>query len=101
MNSPVLAMGQPRGLAAGVMVEDLRHLARTGAEVAVRVTPRASRNAVVTDNGMIRVYVTCVPEGGRANAEVQKLMAKALGVAKTRLHLLRGQTARDKIFRIE
>ena len=83
------------------MTTDLSHLARPGAEIAVRVTPRASRNAVLCEEGAIRVYVTCVPEAGRANAEVQKLLARSLGMAKTRLRLLRGQSGRDKLFRLD
>lgn len=80
---------------------DLSHLARAGTEIAVRVTPKASRNRVVVEaDGAIRVYVTVVPEGGKANAAVVKLLAKALGVPKTQLSLLRGATARDKLFRI-
>lgn len=45
--------------------------------------------------------VTAVPEDGRANRAVQDLLAEALGVAKTRLVLLRGATARDKVFRLD
>ena len=78
----------------------LAHLATDNAEIAVRVTPKASRNLVKQDNGQIRVYVTTVPEGGKANAMVQKLLAKEMGVAKSRLTLIRGQTARDKVFRV-
>ena len=80
---------------------DLSHLARPGAEIAVRVTPRASRNAVLLDGDTIRVLVTVVPEDGKANAAVVKLLAKALGVAKSRLELLRGATGRDKLFRLD
>lgn len=80
--------------------DDLRAMARPGAEIAVRVTPRAARNRVVAVDGAIRVHVTAVPEGGKANAAAQKLLAKALGVAKTRLELIRGQGARDKVFRV-
>lgn len=79
---------------------DLSHLSAPGTEIAVRVTPKASRNAIVAEDGAIRVYVTCVPEDGKANAEVQKLLAKALGVARSRLVLVRGATARDKVFRV-
>ncbi|MDV7270428.1 DUF167 domain-containing protein [Thioclava sp. A2] len=80
---------------------DLTHLATPGTEIAVRVTPKASRNEVkATDEGL-RAYVTVVPEGGKANKEVQKLLAKAIGVAKTRLVLVRGETSRDKVFRVE
>lgn len=81
--------------------EDLKHLAEAGREIAVRVTPKASRNKITVEQGQIRVYVTTVPEGGKANAAVQKLLAKALGIAKSRLSLVRGQTARDKVFRVD
>lgn len=80
---------------------DLTHLAQPGAEIAVRVTPKASRNAVLVDGEMLRVTVTVVPEDGKANAAVVKLLAKALGIAKSRLVLIRGATSRDKVFRIE
>ena len=82
-------------------MSDLGHLAVPGTVIAVRVTPRAARNAVLAEGDLIRVLVTTVPEGGRANAEVQKLLARALGVAKTRLVLIRGGTGRDKQFRLD
>jgi uncharacterized protein YggU (UPF0235/DUF167 family) len=80
---------------------DLTHLAKPGAEIALRVTPKASRNALVVAEDGLRAYVTVVPEDGKANAQVQKLLAKAMGVAKSRLTLIRGQTARDKVFRLD
>lgn len=78
----------------------LSYLNVPGAEIAVRVTPKASRNAVKVDGGEIRVYVTVLPEDGKANAAVQKLLAKEIGIAKSRLELVRGATSRDKLFRI-
>ena len=82
------------------MKPDLTALARPGAEIAVRVTPKASRNAVVVEGNLIRVYVTTVPEDGKATAEVHKLLAKAMGIAKSRLELVRGATSREKVFRV-
>jgi len=79
---------------------DLKHLMQPGAEIAVRVTPKAARNRIVEEAGGLRIYVTVVPKDGKANTAVIKLLAKALGVAKSRLELVRGQTARDKLFRI-
>lgn len=79
---------------------DLSHMVTSGAEIRVRVTPKASRNAVEAGEDGLRVYVTTVPEGGKANAAVQKLLAKSLGIAKSRLRLIRGETARDKVFTI-
>jgi len=78
----------------------LSDLAIDGAEIAVRVTPKASRNRITCEGGEIRVYVTTVPEGGKATKEVAKLLARALGVPKSRLILSRGVTSRDKVFRL-
>lgn len=80
---------------------DLTHLAASGAEIAVRVTPKASSNRIVESDEGLRVYVTTVPEGGKATAAVQKLLARALGVPKSRLILVSGATSRDKRFRID
>ena len=79
---------------------DLSHLALVGAEIAVRVTPKASRDRILVEDDAIRVYGTTVPEDGKANKAVVKLLSKALGVPKTRLDLIRGATSRDKVFRI-
>lgn len=80
---------------------DLTRLVELGAEIAVRVTPKASSNRIVESDEGLRVYVTTVPEGGKATAAVQKLLAKALGVPKSRLTLVSGATSRDKRFRID
>lgn len=69
----------------------------------VRVTPKASRNEVQIesiDPPRLRVKVTVVPEDGKANAAVVKLMSKQMKLAKSRFELLSGATSRDKVFRI-
>ena len=80
---------------------DLSHLAAPGTVLELRVTPKASRNEIREEEGQIRVYVTTVPENGKANEAVIKLLSKALGVPKSRLTLVRGETSRDKAFRVE
>ncbi len=79
----------------------LAHLATPGAEFTLRVTPRASRDMIEETPAGLRVTVTAPPEDGKANASVTKLLARALGVAKSRLTLIRGATARDKTFRLD
>ncbi|MBC7163452.1 MAG: DUF167 domain-containing protein [Roseovarius sp.] len=79
---------------------DLTHLAVPGTRIALRVTPKASRARLVVEGAQLRAYVTVAPEGGKANAAVQTLLARALGVAKSRVVLVRGQTSRDKVFEI-
>ncbi|SEM23169.1 hypothetical protein SAMN05443999_11628 [Roseovarius azorensis] len=81
-------------------IPDLSSLARPGTRIALRVTPRASRNRIVAEGDTLRVYVTTPPEDGKANAAVLKLLAKALGLPKSRLTLIHGQTSRDKVFQV-
>jgi uncharacterized protein YggU (UPF0235/DUF167 family) len=80
---------------------DLSHLALSGTTLAVRVTPNARRAGVELSEATIRISVTVIPEDGRATEAARAALAKALGVAKTRLTLLRGATSRDKVFRLD
>lgn len=78
---------------------------KTGARILVRVTPKASQNKIVVedDDGgplRLRVYVTTVPEDGKANKAVIALLSKFLKVPKTRLTLVSGHTGRDKVFQV-
>ena len=80
---------------------DLRHLAVPETRIPVRVTPKAAANRIAVDaDGLIRVYVTTVPEGGKATAAAVQLLAKAIGIPKSRLELVRGETSREKLFRV-
>lgn len=75
-----------------------------GRMIAVRVTPRASRARLESGRetgGPMLAYVTVPPEGGKANVAVQKLLAAHLGVAKSRVTLVRGPKSRDKVFRLD
>ena len=81
-------------------MSDLTKLAVEGTRISVRATPKASRNKVVLEEGLVRVYVTVVPEGGKANAAIIKLLAKAVGLPKSRLKLVRGEASRDKVFEV-
>lgn len=83
-------------------IADLRARAQPGARIAVRVTPRGGRNELTVEpDGTIPIRVTAAPEDGRANEAARKLLARALGVAKSRLTLVGGATSRDKLFRLD
>ena len=49
----------------------------------------------------MHLRVTAPPQGGRANAAVVALLAKTLGVAKSRLQIVRGHGSRDKLVMVE
>ena len=68
----------------------------------IRVRARASRNHIeVSTEGEVRVYVTAAPESGKANDAVIVLLAKALGVGRRSVTLVKGHTTRDKVLSIE
>ncbi len=67
----------------------------------IRVSPKASRNLVELREGVVRVYVTTAPTDGQANAAVIELLAKKLGIAKSHLTIVRGETSREKLIDVE
>ena len=72
--------------------------------LAVRVTPKASRNEITglytaADGAVsLAVKVTAAPDKGKANKAVASLLAKKLGEAKSTLALVKGETDRNKAF---
>jgi len=72
------------------------------AKLTVRVHPKSSRaEALVDGEGRIRVYVNEPPEDGKANAAMVKVLAKALGVPKSAVEIVRGTTSRSKVVSVD
>jgi uncharacterized protein len=70
--------------------------------LAIRVKPRASSARIEGERaGRLVVAVTAPPLEGRANDAVRKLLAKALGIAPSRVTVAAGERSRDKLLRIE
>jgi len=73
-----------------------------GAQFAVRVQPRASRNAVVgtiavTGGEAVKLAITAPPVDGKANAAVIEYFADLFGVAKSNVAIVSGETGRNKV----
>lgn len=65
----------------------------------VKVIPRSGRNTVeAIDANRYVVRSTVVPERGKANDAVVKLLAKHLNVAPSLLELVSGGKSREKTF---
>lgn len=70
--------------------------------LAVRVQPRASRDEIGGLHGdRLKVRITAPPVDGAANAHLLRFLAAVCGVPPGRATLLRGQTSRDKLVRID
>jgi uncharacterized protein (TIGR00251 family) len=68
----------------------------------VRLQPRARRDEVVGErSGAIVIRVTAPPVDGKANAALCAFVARAAGIPPSRVSVVRGQTARDKVLRVE
>ncbi len=71
-------------------------------DLSVRLQPRARRNEIVGErDGAIVIRVTAPPVDGKANAALCAFVARAAGVARSRVRVVRGQTSRDKVVRVE
>jgi uncharacterized protein (TIGR00251 family) len=68
----------------------------------VRAQPKASRNEVGgSREGALKVRVTAPADRGKANAAIVKELARALGVPRSCVELVRGAASRDKLFRVK
>jgi uncharacterized protein len=72
------------------------------ARIAVRLQPRARRNEIAgVRGGALVVRVTAPPLESRANRALCRLIADRLGVAPSRVTIIRGEHARDKLLAVE
>jgi uncharacterized protein len=70
-----------------------------GCVVNVRAQPGARRNMVVGRQGdALKVAVTAPPDKGRANASLLLVLADALGLKRSQVELIAGETSRAKKF---
>jgi len=68
-----------------------------GVLLPVRAQPGARRNELRgMDGGVLKVAVTQVAEKGKANTALIALLAKTLGLRKSQVELISGETSRDK-----
>ena len=68
----------------------------------VRVQPGAARNEIAgRREGAIVVRVTAPPADGKANKAACKLIAEHCGIPPTRVQIVRGESHRDKVVRLE
>ncbi len=66
----------------------------------MRATPGARVEAIEISEGVLSVKVRAKAKEGEATEAVLALLAQALGVATSRLRLLRGATGRDKLVQL-
>jgi uncharacterized protein (TIGR00251 family) len=80
--------------------------AKGGVLLAVRVSPKASRDGIdglcdTPQGPAVQVRVRAVPDEGKANAAVETVVAKWLGVPGGKVRVARGHKSRVKALEID
>ena len=79
---------------------------KNGVMLYVRATPKASRNAITgiaegaNQQLELKISVTTVPDGGKANEAILNLLAKEWKLLKSPMRVMSGATHRHKVILI-
>ncbi|MGA1985862.1 MAG: DUF167 domain-containing protein [Candidatus Sulfotelmatobacter sp.] len=77
------------------------HESRDGVAFAVKVHPRAKKNAITGELGdALKLSLTTPPVEGRANQACIEFFAKLLKVSRSSVTIASGQTSRNKVIRV-
>jgi uncharacterized protein len=78
------------------------HNGQKGAALAVRITPRASRNQIVgaLHDGTIKIRIAAPLDEQQANSELVEFLSEILGIGKSRIEVVAGATGRDKLISV-
>ena len=72
-----------------------------GASFAVKVHPRAKKNAITGEVGdALKLALTAPPVDGKANDACIEFFAKLLKVPRSSVTIASGQTSRNKVIRV-
>lgn len=75
------------------------HGGRHGSALAVRVTPRASRNQIVgiQNDSTVKIHLVSDISDEDINRNLTAFLAEVLGVPRSRLEIVAGPVGRDKL----
>jgi uncharacterized protein (TIGR00251 family) len=77
------------------------HDTEAGATFAVKVHPRAKKNAITGEAGdAMKLALTAPPVDGKANDACIEFFAKLLKVSRSSVTIAAGQTSRNKVIRV-
>lgn len=70
-----------------------------GTILPIQAHPGGKKNEIKgVQNGWLKVTVTQIPERGKANRAIADFLAKSLGLKKSQMELVSGETASKKRF---
>ena len=74
----------------------------SGIILSVRTQPGSSKNRIIGEyGGRLKLAVTAAPEKGKENKAVIELLADTLHIHESSIHIISGESSRDKRLMIE
>ena len=68
----------------------------------IRLIPRAGRDGIAGErDGAVLIRIAAPPVDGKANTALIALVATTLGVPKSAVRIVRGETSRDKVVAVD
>lgn len=67
-----------------------------GLLIKVKIIPNSSRNAIIVEDGTVKVKVTAQPIENKANKALIEFLSKKINVPKSKIEILKGLTAKEK-----
>ena len=69
--------------------------------ISVKVQPNAGNNGIVSlSSGIWRIKIAAPPDKGKANKELIAFLSTLLGISKSSITIIRGQTSHHKVLAI-
>lgn len=78
------------------------HDGKVGSALAIRLTHKASRDAIVgiQEDGTVKVHVMAPPTDGQDNEALVSLLVSVLGVPAENVAIVAGEAGRDKLLSV-
>ena len=68
--------------------------------IKISAKPNANESKIESNNDEIIISVESEPKNGAANTEIEKILAKKLGIEKKYISIDKGATSKDKLVKI-
>ena len=79
----------------------MKNVSDKKATIEIHLQPGAKRNEIVGfKEGVLYAKVTALPQKGQANRALLELMAQTLGIPRSNVDVIRGQSSRSKVIAV-
>lgn len=69
---------------------------KDGILLQIKISPNASKNAIIRDETGLKVKLTAQPIEGKANKALIEFLSKQFKIPKTSIEILKGETSKEK-----